>query len=101
MCCSQTQNRSTPQVFVRASSLYHGFIHLVDFTGGLDGKESACNARDPGSILGPVRCLVEGNGNPLQYSCLKTPMNRRILTGYSSWGHKRVRQNLVTKQQMT
>ena len=37
---SQTQNRSMPQIFVRASSLCHGFIHLMDFTGGLDGKES-------------------------------------------------------------
>ena len=40
MYCSQTRNRSTPQIFVRARSLYHGFIHSMDFTDGLDGKES-------------------------------------------------------------
>ena len=42
-------------------------------TGGSDGKESACNARDPGSVPGSGRSAVEGNGYPLQYSCLKTP----------------------------
>ena len=38
-------------------------------TGGSDGKESACNARDPGSVPGLGRSPVEGNGYPLQYSC--------------------------------
>ena len=38
--------------------------------GGSDGKESACNARDPGSFPGLGRSPGEGNGNPLQYSCL-------------------------------
>ena len=40
------------------------------------GKESACNAGDPGSIPGLGRFLGEGNGNPLQYSCLENPMDR-------------------------
>ena len=40
------------------------------FPDGSDGKESACNAGDPGSIPGLGRFLGEGNGNPLQYSCL-------------------------------
>ena len=39
-------------------------------------KESACNARDLGSIPGSGRSPGEGNGNPLQYSCLENPMNR-------------------------
>ena len=39
--------------------------------GGTDGKESACNARDPGSIPGSGRSPGKGNGNPLQYSCLE------------------------------
>ena len=38
-------------------------------------KESVCNARDPGSIPGWGRSPGEGNGNPLQYSCLKNPMD--------------------------
>ena len=41
------------------------------FPGGSDGKESACDAGDPCSIPG------EGNGNPLQYSCLGNPMDGR------------------------
>ena len=45
------------------------------FSGGLDGKESARNAGDPGSISGLGRCPGEGNGNPLQYSCLENPMD--------------------------
>ena len=44
-----------------------------EFPGGSDGKESACNAGELGSILGLGRSLGEGNGNPLQYSCLKIP----------------------------
>ena len=46
------------------------------FAGGSDGKESACNAGDPGSILGSGRSPGEGNGYPLQYSCLEIPMDR-------------------------
>ena len=40
-------------------------------------KESACNTRDPGAIPGLGRFPGEGNGNPLQYSCLENPMGRR------------------------
>ena len=40
------------------------------------GKESASNAGDPGSIPGSGRSPGEGNGNPIQYSCLKNPMDR-------------------------
>ena len=46
------------------------------FPGGLDGKESACNAGDPGLIPGWGRFPGEGNGNPLQYSSLENPMDR-------------------------
>ena len=44
-----------------------------------DGKESACNTGDPGSIPGLGRSPGEGNGSPLQYSCLENPMNREVL----------------------
>ena len=47
----------------------------TDFPGGSDGKASAYNAGDPGSILGSGRSPGEGNGNPLQYSCLENPMD--------------------------
>ena len=43
----------------------------------LSGKESACNAGDVGLIPGSGRSPGGGNGNPVQYSCLENPMNRR------------------------
>ena len=49
---------------------------IRDFPGGSDGKASAYNARDLGSIPGSGRSSEEGNGNPLQYSCLENPMDR-------------------------
>ena len=58
---------------------------LSDFTftlselglpGGSDGKESACNEGDLGSVPGWERSPGEGNGNPLQYSCLENSMDR-------------------------
>ena len=48
----------------------------MGFPGGSDGKESACSVGDPGSIPGSGRSPGEGNGNPLQYSCLENPMDR-------------------------
>ena len=47
---------------------------IVGFPGGSDSKVSACNAGDPGSIPGLGRSPGEGNGNPLQHSCLENPM---------------------------
>ena len=44
---------------------------------GSDSKESACNAEDLGSVPGSRRSPGEGNGNPLQDSCLGNPMDRR------------------------
>ena len=58
------------------------------FPGGLDGKASACNAGDPGSVPGSGRSPGEGNGNPLQHSCLENPWGQRSLVGYSSLGHE-------------
>ena len=46
-----------------------------DFPGSSDGKASAYNAGDPGSIPGLGRSPGEANGNPLQYSCLENPMD--------------------------
>ena len=51
-------------------------IILWGFPGGSDGKQSACNARDLGSIPGSERSPGECIGNPLQYSCLGNPMDR-------------------------
>ena len=53
-------------------------IHNVSkgFPGGSEVKASATNAGDPGSIPGSGRSPGEGNGNPLQYSCLENSMDR-------------------------
>ena len=55
----------------KVMSLLCNLLH----TGGSDGKVSACNAGDSGSIPGLGRSPGEGNGNPLQYSCLENPMD--------------------------
>ena len=49
---------------------------MTGFPGGSDGEESAGNAGDLGSVPGSGRCPGEGNGNPLQYSCLENSMDR-------------------------
>ena len=49
---------------------------LAGFPGGSEVKASACNAGDLGSIPASGRCPGGGHGNPLQYSCLKNPMDR-------------------------
>ena len=60
----------------------------MNFPGGSDGKESACNAGDPGSISGLGRSPGEGHGNPFQFSCLENRHGQRGLLGYSPWGPK-------------
>ena len=50
--------------------------HLEKLLGGSDGKASACNAGDPGSIPGSGRSSGEGNDNPLKHSCLENPMDK-------------------------
>ena len=52
---------------------------FLGFPGDSDGKESACNAGDLGSIPGSGRSAGEGNGYPLQYSCLENSMDRGAL----------------------
>ena len=69
----------TRQTFVGKvmSLLFNMLSRLVldpkDFPSGSDGKESAYNAGDPGSIPGLGRSPGVENGNPLQYSCLENP----------------------------
>ena len=60
---------ANPIFFLRACKNTVGILHFTD------SKESACNAGDLGSIPGWGRSLGEGNGNPLQYSCLENPMD--------------------------
>ena len=68
--------------FIRTSYLSYFWLCWVFiavrrcFPGGSDGKESTCNVGDPSSIPGSGRPPGEGNGNPLQYSCLENPMDQ-------------------------
>ena len=56
--------------------------------GGPDGKETACNAGDMGSIPGLGRSPGGGHGNPFQCSCLENPHGQKSLVAHSPWGHK-------------
>ena len=57
--------------------------------GGSDGKESACNSGDPGSVPGSGNTPEEGNGNPLQYSCLENSMDGGTWQAtYNLWSYK-------------
>ena len=61
---------------------------MPEWLSGSEVKVSACNAGDLGLIPGSGRSPGEGNGNPLQYSCLENPMDGWALVGYSSWSRK-------------
>ena len=63
--------------------------------GGLDGKASACNAGDPGSVPGSGRSPGEGNGNPLQYVAWRIPWTEEP-GGLQSTGSQRVGHDLAT-----
>ena len=78
-----------------SSSVRIGFklfrIHNTNFPEKSYNKEvkaSASNAGDLGSIPGSGRSSGEGNGNPLQYSCLENPMDGGACVGYSPWDRK-------------
>ena len=58
------------------SRIYYSFIARKSTFLGFSSEESACNAGDEGSIPGWKTSPEEGNGNPLQYSCLGNPMDR-------------------------
>ena len=76
----------------------HTHIHIV--LRWLSGKESTCQRRDTGDtdwILGSGRYPGEGNGNPLQYSCLENPWTEEA-EDLQSMGLQRVGHDLVTKQ---
>ena len=71
-------NKNSQQTKYRKNTPQHneGHIWKAPSPGASDGKESACNAEDPDSMPGSGRYPGEGNGNPLQYSCLENPRHR-------------------------
>ena len=85
------------KIFLEAFFAYHSpplfplnskRIHNLGFPGGLDGKESTCNAGDLGLIPGLGRSPGGGHDNSLQYSCLENPYGQSSLVGYSPWDQK-------------
>ena len=68
--------QTTLKSLLQHHSLKASILRCSAFPGGLDGKASASKAGDLGSIPGLERSLGEGNGTPLQYSCLENPMDR-------------------------
>ncbi|KAB0372828.1 hypothetical protein FD755_015581 [Muntiacus reevesi] len=72
--CQTPAFKSRNQKFSSSPKLY--FLSRKGFPSGSDGKECARNAGDPGSVPGWRRSHGEGNGYPLQYSCLENSMDR-------------------------
>ena len=72
-CSPQLERAHTKQKELTVTCLYY---YNAGFPYSSVGKESACNARDPGSIPRSGRSPGEGKGNLLQYSCLENPMDR-------------------------
>ena len=91
----QSQSSSPIMQYTILQVLF-GPLHFNLVPGGSDGKASAYNVGDLGWIPGLGRSPGEGNGNPLQYSCLENPMDK------GAWwatvhGVARARHNLATK----
>ena len=67
------EDKKTKKQGIKFAFFFKKILSIVD---GSDGKESAYNVGDSGSIPGSGRSLGEGNGNPVQFSCLGNPMDR-------------------------
>ena len=72
-------NKTKSCSFEKINKIDKPLARLPCFPGNSDGKASACNAGDPGSIPGLGQSPGEGNDNPLQYPCLKNTMDRGAL----------------------
>ena len=75
ICFMCTKKKNMYSLLFYSSQLDHLDSFPGHINGGSEGKASACNAGDPGQIPGSGRSPGEGNGNPLQYSCLENPMD--------------------------
>ena len=68
--------KGTGPIFIFYTPPFIDATSWMGFPGGSDDKESACSAGEAGLIPGSRRSPGEGNGNPLQYSCLENPRDR-------------------------
>ena len=87
--------KAASSLYIRSFSLWSSYSLDHSFPGGSEVKVSSCNAGDLGSIPGLGRSPREGNGNPLQYSCLENPMDGEAW-GPQSMGSQRVGHNWAT-----
>ena len=69
------KDRSTLK-YILVNNFLHYLSSISGFPSSSVGKESTCNAGDQHSIPGSGRSSGEGDGNPVQYSCLENPMDR-------------------------
>ena len=69
------KKKHSASYFPNSGNLPLRILFTVGFSGGSEGKASAYNVGDAGSIPGLGRSTGEGNGNPLKYSCLENPMD--------------------------
>ena len=72
---AKSRTRLSDFTFTHGYVYLHTHTYIYIFPGGSEVKASASNVGDPGSIPGSGRSPGEGNGNPLQYSCLEHPMD--------------------------
>ena len=79
--------------------VYNHLWYQLGFLGGSDNKESACNEGNLGSVPGLGRSSGQGHGNPLQYSCMENPMDRRAWQA-TVHGLARVGHDLAAKREI-
>ena len=75
-----------------AAALFYCYLYIYWLPRWFSGKESACQTGDSGSIPGSGRSPGEGNGNPLQYSCLENSTDRGDWRAI--WGRKELAEQL-------
>ena len=85
---AEAENRSLDQIWMKIIEMI--YTVFKGFPSSSNGKASACNAGELGSILRLGRSHGEGSGNPLQYPCLENPMDRRAWRAVQSIGSQRV-----------
>ena len=86
-------------IFILGKLVYATLDCVMDFPGDSVVKNLPTKAGDTGSVPGSERSFGEGDSNPLQYSLPEKSHGQRSLFFYSSWGCKRIRNDLATKQQ--
>ena len=93
----------TKSVTIRKKKIAQYKSSSLLFSGGSDGKKSACNEGDLSLIPGLGRSPGVEQGNPLQYSCLENSHGQRSLGGYIAWSGKELEmtEQLITGQQST